>query len=301
MCGDTEALVQQAIKVLNEALAADPEALQRLFTVRALATTALTNHPTIQVIAEKAGDQPQVVPTCTIGVMGLINGLFGVGADGWGKITSTWDDTGNLVKFSRTIHNHHPAAVNPVLDPAEAAADKVADEHDAAIRQFLEQLRIRIECANTELQDAAVELAQLNQHAGGEAEDTAIIEHGRTAISAAVSCLLSNVLALRDTYALTKTEFEEAYARKSSLDVLVLRQSMTAVPCACGEITCQGWRMANRDRDSRIDPATGQDMDAPLTSLRHSRCMTPDRCNPYRLCLLPTAHDGPHRNGSFSW
>ena len=98
--------VQNAIDVLNQAVAADPASIQALFAVRHPANAKLIDHPTIQVISERAGEQPRVVPDHTVGVMGLINGLFGVGPDGYGKITSIWDDNGNITRFERTVHNH---------------------------------------------------------------------------------------------------------------------------------------------------------------------------------------------------
>lgn len=156
-----DAMIEQVLAVLNEAVLADPESLQRLFALRTTPTQRLVDHPTIQVQRERDA-------TYTFSALGLINGLFGTGPDGWGKISSVWDDHGNLVRFDRTVHNHF-----------------------------------------------------------------------------------------------TQAEFEQAYARRSGVAVEKLRQRMVAKRCACGETNCAGWRMASLTEDSRIDPATGQDLDAP--------------------------------------
>jgi hypothetical protein len=61
----------------------------------------------------------------------------------------------------------------------------------------------------------------------------------------------------------TKDEFERGYAERSSMTVEELRQHMVPKPCACGDATCLGWRMASIEHDSRIDPVTGIDLDNP--------------------------------------
>jgi hypothetical protein len=106
-----ENMVQYAIRVLNEALTADSEALQVLFAVRASASEALIRHPTIQVICGKVDAADPGPPSCSVGVLGLINGLFGTGDDGYGKITAIYDNEPGqperLLRFERTVHNHH--------------------------------------------------------------------------------------------------------------------------------------------------------------------------------------------------
>lgn len=100
-----EGMVQHAIQVLNEALAADPKSIEYLFKVHGVATPALVQHPTIQVVREAGFDNDYFIR-----VLGLINGLFGVGADGYGKITAVYDNEPDqperLLRFERTVHNH---------------------------------------------------------------------------------------------------------------------------------------------------------------------------------------------------
>lgn len=83
--------VDRAIRILNEALVHEPEAIRKLFTIRAeLRTNKLHHHPTIQVTRDD------------LSVLGLINGIFGVDEDHWGHITAVWDTNGELVRFERT-------------------------------------------------------------------------------------------------------------------------------------------------------------------------------------------------------
>lgn len=84
-------MVDQAIKILNEALAADPVAVNQLMSYRVSCTDELAAHPSIQVNGEG------VAP------LGLINGLFGVDDRGYGFITAEVDEsTGSIVRFVRT-------------------------------------------------------------------------------------------------------------------------------------------------------------------------------------------------------
>lgn len=61
----------------------------------------------------------------------------------------------------------------------------------------------------------------------------------------------------------TKDQFERDYADASRIPLDELRQHMVAKRCTCGDPSCQGWRMAAVEHDSRIDPATGIDLDNP--------------------------------------
>lgn len=62
---------------------------------------------------------------------------------------------------------------------------------------------------------------------------------------------------------MTKDQFERGYAERSGMAVEELRKHMVAKRCACGDPSCRGWRMASIEHDSRIDPATGRDLDNP--------------------------------------
>lgn len=74
---------EYAVKILNEALALDPEAIRGLCCRRVPCNEALSLHPTIQV--GRLGDEWEV------GLLGILNGLFGINGNGWGHIAAVFD------------------------------------------------------------------------------------------------------------------------------------------------------------------------------------------------------------------
>lgn len=86
-----------AVAVLNSALEADRAAVSKLFAYRVECNAALRDHPTIQV---GGGDKYS-----DVGVMGVINGLFGILPDGWGLIEAVWNTEGVPVieRFACTL------------------------------------------------------------------------------------------------------------------------------------------------------------------------------------------------------
>lgn len=84
--------IEHAVEVLNEALNLDQEAVQNLVMSRHPCNAALAAHPTIQV-----SDAPAV------GMLGLMNGLFGINRYGCGGIiVEIDDDTGRVIRFRVT-------------------------------------------------------------------------------------------------------------------------------------------------------------------------------------------------------
>ena len=88
--------VSRAVKVLNEALERDPEAISRLINLRVDCNDRLAAHPTIQV-ADYAGVH-------RVGVLGLLNAALGdspsgvIGAKGQIKA-----DTGQFVRIKQFV------------------------------------------------------------------------------------------------------------------------------------------------------------------------------------------------------
>jgi len=77
--------VDDVLEVLNRMNEADPEAVKQLFIFgRVPCNEALANDPTIQV-KEFKGTQGE---KWSVGVTGLLNGLFGIDEDGWGPIAA---------------------------------------------------------------------------------------------------------------------------------------------------------------------------------------------------------------------
>lgn len=81
------------VELLNEALLKDPECLKALFEHRVPCNSAIAHHPTIQVQQHKG----QKVPA--VGLLGILNGLFGIGEDGFGAFAMEIDEEGNISKF----------------------------------------------------------------------------------------------------------------------------------------------------------------------------------------------------------
>ena len=84
------------IATLNEALALDPVALTLLVMNRVVCGKALANHPTIQVAAGEIAAPFEYA----VGLLGVINGLFGVDDQGTGPISARVVD-GQVVAFER--------------------------------------------------------------------------------------------------------------------------------------------------------------------------------------------------------
>ncbi len=91
LCAPKPDALDEAITRLNEMLALDPDAMLALVEHRVPCSTALIAHPTCQV----TGTIPSV------GMLGVINGLFGVDAKGWGFVVAHFEEDGRLFKFSR--------------------------------------------------------------------------------------------------------------------------------------------------------------------------------------------------------
>lgn len=91
-------LVNHAIEVLNEIVALDPTVMTALIKHRVPCAEAFIDHPTVQV-GLVDDDHPEL--GYEVGLLGIINGLFGVDERGWGHIYAHTDAAGNVIKFSR--------------------------------------------------------------------------------------------------------------------------------------------------------------------------------------------------------
>jgi hypothetical protein len=89
----SEEFIENALRVLNDALSAEPETMQLVFKRHPMRdSTLLAEHPTIQI--GKAG---------TLSALGLINGILGVNPIGWGHIAAECDpESGRILRFIRT-------------------------------------------------------------------------------------------------------------------------------------------------------------------------------------------------------
>jgi hypothetical protein len=89
--------VIKIVDYLNSLLKIDPEAISELFNNRVPCNKKLAYHPTVQV--------QMIEDFSRVGIIGILNGFFGVYDDGpkkgWGAIRANFDG-GKLVKFDIT-------------------------------------------------------------------------------------------------------------------------------------------------------------------------------------------------------
>ncbi len=85
-----EITTQETVDFFNLLLAIDRQAITALFSMRMACNTDLADHETVQVGVE--GNYAQV------GMIGVLNGLFGKDQHGWGHISADYDN-GMIVKF----------------------------------------------------------------------------------------------------------------------------------------------------------------------------------------------------------
>lgn len=81
---------------LNKILKLDPSVINQLFNYRVLCNNNITNHPTIQVESNEIDEKDYV------GILGILNGLFGVNEKNRGYICMIIDDNNNIIKFCET-------------------------------------------------------------------------------------------------------------------------------------------------------------------------------------------------------
>jgi len=77
--------VDEVIEFLNEVLAIDGDAICNLVETRVACNAALANHPTVQVSPQDGN--------YTVGLLGILNGIFGTDEDGRGPIVATFNST----------------------------------------------------------------------------------------------------------------------------------------------------------------------------------------------------------------
>lgn len=76
--------IQDAIDYLNELIELDKPAIAALIANRVPCNEVLAHHPTVQVRAQNGGFH--------VGILGILNGLFGTLENGWGPITFVFED-----------------------------------------------------------------------------------------------------------------------------------------------------------------------------------------------------------------
>ncbi|MGO0058645.1 hypothetical protein ACTID9_01025 [Brevibacillus fluminis] len=76
--------VDEVVQLLNQLSIEDKTAMENLICARVECNEAVANHPTVQVSQD----------AFKVGMLGVLNGLFGVAQDGFGAIAADFDENG---------------------------------------------------------------------------------------------------------------------------------------------------------------------------------------------------------------
>jgi len=98
----TSVTPEDVVKLLNEAVKLDPAAMRALVEARVPCNEALADHPTIQVSAYNEQTGKPTPGNFKVGILGLLNGLFGTDSVGWGFITANFDVWCNTCQEAKT-------------------------------------------------------------------------------------------------------------------------------------------------------------------------------------------------------
>jgi hypothetical protein len=95
------------VQMLNEATKADREAMTRLVESRVGCAPPLADHPTVQVTDDGNGD--------SVGMLGILNGIFGVDSTGSGAIAAEFDESGELKGFLVRERSSQESHMRPTI------------------------------------------------------------------------------------------------------------------------------------------------------------------------------------------
>ncbi len=94
-----EVTVEQVVEVLNQALKADDVALTDLIQTRVACNKKLAGHSSIQVGLAPGCNPEDKNLFYEVGILGLLNGLFGVDENQWGAVAAEMDKAGHVHRF----------------------------------------------------------------------------------------------------------------------------------------------------------------------------------------------------------
>jgi len=94
--------LDEVLEVLNRIVKTDPQAAHDLVETRVGCNDALAKDPTIQVVEKGVPMLGTTKKLYSVGLLGVLNGIFGAHDDGWGAIQVTMEDDGTVVGFSLT-------------------------------------------------------------------------------------------------------------------------------------------------------------------------------------------------------
>jgi len=87
--------IDDAINFLNELIALDEDAMTELVNQRVICNEGVAFHPTVQVGINENREY-------IVGIVGILNGLFGINTNKYGYITFVFGDNGKLSHVRKT-------------------------------------------------------------------------------------------------------------------------------------------------------------------------------------------------------
>lgn len=87
---------QEVCDLLNELLKLDYDCVRKLLSYREVCNELVANHPTVQVQQHSGDEFP------TVGIVGILNGLFGTTEEGMGALCYEIEDDGTILGFKLT-------------------------------------------------------------------------------------------------------------------------------------------------------------------------------------------------------
>jgi len=87
---------KEVCNLLNEMLEQDYDCIHSLITNYVKCNDTVANHPTVQVRKYPEDKHP------LLGMLGLLNGMFGIDDNGYGAIKYEIDDSGKILAFKET-------------------------------------------------------------------------------------------------------------------------------------------------------------------------------------------------------
>lgn len=94
--------IEDTIQYLNEVHLLDPTVFPALVEHQVKCNKALADHPTVQVDAVPCLNGSST--DFRVGLLGVLNGLFGVDSRGYGYIAAQYDIHGNLTGFCKSTY-----------------------------------------------------------------------------------------------------------------------------------------------------------------------------------------------------
>jgi len=101
--------IEGTVSFLNELLEYDSYVISALFSTRIMCNRYLADHKTVQV--RQLGED-----AFQVGMIGILNGLFGIDENGWGHIAADYDN-GKIIRFRLLSYEDVKEYVGPQDDP----------------------------------------------------------------------------------------------------------------------------------------------------------------------------------------